>query len=177
MLFVAAAWGVAWSRPGRRPFLVAVLAAVTLALAGRTLAQVPVWSDRLTLWEATVRSAPDSAKAHQKLGAVLHDMAAGEPRLARLYPAAARHLQRALEIYPERAETNERLAVCLTELGRPGEALAHFRTASLLQQGRVSERLRQAWSRALTAVLADLPEGEGERRRALEAELERVTRG
>jgi tetratricopeptide (TPR) repeat protein len=84
--------GVPAARPVSR-FRVAVLFAVALAFAARTVARNLVWKDDASLFEATVRSSPDSAKAHYNLAWL-------SAQAARL-PEALEHYTRATRIYPK----------------------------------------------------------------------------
>lgn len=69
-----------------------VLLTVALALSTRTVARNLVWKDDAALFEATVRSSPDSAKAHYNLAW----LSAQAGRL----PEALEHYRRAIRIYP-----------------------------------------------------------------------------
>ena len=72
---------------------VAALAVLVLAFAARTVTRNLVWKDDASLFEATVRSSPESAKAHYNLGWI-------HARAGRL-PEALDHYTRATRIYPK----------------------------------------------------------------------------
>lgn len=92
---LAAGWLV-WRWHARRPrAAVAVLAAVLALFAARTWVRNTDWRDERSLYAAAVAVAPDSAKAHHNLAAVLQR--AGDSA------AAQAHFARALEIHPEYA--------------------------------------------------------------------------
>jgi len=105
---------------GRRLVAATALAACVpgAAMAALTWRRTQVWRDPLTLFEATVRSSPDSALAHFGLGSA--------------YQAAGRHeeaenaYRRSLSIAPERAETHYNLATLLEQAGRPDEAIREY---------------------------------------------------
>jgi len=83
--------------PGRRTAASVAVGAVALALAARTAARNLDWRDERTLWAATVRAAPDSAKAHKGYASALVGPQADAATLA---DAIAR-AERAVAIYPD----------------------------------------------------------------------------
>lgn len=84
--------GVPAPRPVSRS-RVAALGVLVLAFATRTVTRNLVWKDDASLFEATVRSSPESAKAHYNLGWI-------HARAGRL-PEALDHYARATRIYPK----------------------------------------------------------------------------
>ncbi|MEO8349785.1 MAG: tetratricopeptide repeat protein, partial [Acidobacteriota bacterium] len=94
--FLLALASVILGPPAARPvsrLRMAVLFAIALAFGARTVTRNLVWKDDASLFEATVRSSPVSAKAHYNL-AWLHAQA------GRL-PEALDHYTRATRIYPK----------------------------------------------------------------------------
>jgi Flp pilus assembly protein TadD len=98
----------------RRLVVVAVLAALTC----QTLARIPVWRDQRTLFEATVRSSPQSALAHASLGAV-------EADAGHLDKAEAEY-RRALTLDPESPLAHSGLASLVEAKGQIEQAIAHY---------------------------------------------------
>lgn len=89
---LAGTWALA-----QRPRLAAVaVASLLLLYAGRTWARNFDWASDVTLFQATVIAAPQSAKAHHNLGAALAD--------AKRPDDAAMAFREALQIYPEYEE-------------------------------------------------------------------------
>jgi tetratricopeptide (TPR) repeat protein len=82
--------------PGRRA-AARVVGAVVLALAARTAARNLDWRDERTLWAATVRAAPDSAKAQKGYASAL---VGSQADAATLVDAIA-HAERAVAIRPD----------------------------------------------------------------------------
>lgn len=136
-----------WSWGARRPAPAAGLLLAVLALGvWRSNARIPVWRDAAALFEATVRDAPRSYKAHAMYGQYLFDV--GRPRdgereyraaialypddgtvlagLADRYAAAGLCApaiplyRRAAELMPAWAHPRERLAGCLARGPAPG---------------------------------------------------------
>jgi tetratricopeptide (TPR) repeat protein len=133
----------------------ALLASVTLAFFGWTLARSSVWSDELRLYTHISATARTEAWAHYNLG--LAHQARGrtesaekaylrtleiDPSLARAHynlghidlkreePAAAvRHFQRAVEVQADFSNAWNNLGVALTRTGRVQEALEAHRKA------------------------------------------------
>lgn len=94
--FLLALASVILGLPAARPvsrLRVAVLFAAALAFAARTVARDLVWKDDASVFEATVRSSPESAKAHYNLAW----LSAQAGRL----PEALEHYTRATRIYPK----------------------------------------------------------------------------
>jgi hypothetical protein len=120
-LVLGAAFGRAWAWPRTRALAGVVLVALLSLGALRTHARNQVWTNRRTLWEATVLTSPNSARAHAKLGSTYLEAAEALPAeqagLRRsLYKASAAHMERSLDIYPERAGVNVGLVVALFSL-------------------------------------------------------------
>jgi len=90
-LLIALAWN--WLRNRERKIAVAALAVLVALLAVRTVARNRDWKDNLTLYSATVRAAPDSAKMHLDLGGTYIEIGQLDP--------ARKELQKALNIDPD----------------------------------------------------------------------------
>jgi tetratricopeptide (TPR) repeat protein len=76
------------------------------------------WRDQVSLW----KSAPEgSARAHGALGLALLE--------ADRWADAIPHLQRAVEVGPDKADYENNLGLALAMAGRRDEAIIHFRRA------------------------------------------------
>lgn len=124
-LFMAAGWGIArlgaW---GGRPVAVALLAVLVVGYAARTVSRNRDWRDGRTIYEATLRFAPESARIHTNLGRVF--WMAGDSA------AAVREFTRAIELEPndrQTADAYNNRGIIYTQANRPGEAIAEFRRA------------------------------------------------
>jgi len=124
-LFLAAGVGVAWvsARVPRRHRLLrgalAVLFGVSLlSLGGRTVLRNVVWGNPVALWREAVDLSPDHWIPHLLLGEALH----GTHR----HDEAILEYQTALTLEPRAMFAYEKLALCLVENGRYGEAAATF---------------------------------------------------
>ncbi|MBX3023462.1 tetratricopeptide repeat protein [bacterium] len=145
-----------------RPRTAAVLIAAVLGLfAARTWVRNQDWRDEGTLYAATVRIAPDSAKAH-------HNFAVARQR-AGAYDEALAHYRQALRIYPDYADAAFGIGHIATLRGDDDAALRWY-TATLsldpdftkahLQLGLLYQRHRDfaAAESAFTAGLAKDPD-------------------
>jgi hypothetical protein len=124
-LFLAAGVGVAWiaARVPRRHRLLrgslAVLFAVSLlSLGGRTVLRNIVWGNPVALWREAVELSPNHWIPHLLLGESLH----GTHR----HDEAVLEYQTTLTLEPRAVFAYQKLALCLVELGRYGEAAATF---------------------------------------------------
>jgi tetratricopeptide (TPR) repeat protein len=126
----------------RRRLAAAALALVVLAGAGRTLARNADWRDQLTLFSATVRSSPRSARAHYNLGVALEEAKRPTEALARY--------QEALAIDPADHRAHHNAGLLLAAAGRPEEAARHLDLAL-----RMNPSLKDA-AASLGAVYAGL---------------------
>jgi tetratricopeptide (TPR) repeat protein len=154
-----AGWGLARLRMrAPRPASVAS-AAITLALGATTFHRSAAFQDDLSLWEAAVRDAPESAVAHQALGDSLLDRDRMKEGFAELARAAAlstdpgvRHGIRATLLLAEgrsdEAAAEARQAVAATEA--PG--VVSDAAWTLIQAGRADEAIA-----ALTPLLQRAP--------------------
>jgi Flp pilus assembly protein TadD len=98
-----------------QPQWAAVAAAlVTLVLCERTVRQVGVWENSVTLWTHTLEGSPLSVVAHNNLGRALAER--GQPG------PAIEHFQRAVEIRPDYTEARYNLGSLLMRQGRLDEA-------------------------------------------------------
>jgi tetratricopeptide (TPR) repeat protein len=156
-LFIAVAWAadsLAARRPAPRAWAAAA-GVVLCALAARTVRQVPVWQDSLSLFSATVAAVPDSWVGHYNLGnayAAMDRQAEAEaeyretvrlrPRFARAHnnlgnalDAQGRHEEavaaydEAIRSSPLMAEAHNNLGTALAATGRLEEAAAALRRA------------------------------------------------
>ncbi|MFQ5458359.1 MAG: tetratricopeptide repeat protein [Myxococcota bacterium] len=130
--------GKGWRDRRARVALVAMAGVIIVLWGARTVARNPDWRNQLTLFEAGVKSAPDSAFLHMSYGIELlnRDRAA----------EAARELEHAVRIHPELAVAHYKLSIAYQKLGEPVEAerairnLLHFkpdRPTPWVQLGRV----------------------------------------
>jgi Flp pilus assembly protein TadD len=128
-LCIALAWGArAWSGGSRATMqtrIVQALGIVTVfAAAWLAHAQVATWRTSETLWAHAVVATPDSAKAHNSLGAIYGN----QGRLA----DAAQHFQEALRLRPDGQEAQHivpNLAQSLLDQGRAAESIPYFQQA------------------------------------------------
>jgi tetratricopeptide (TPR) repeat protein len=97
----------------------AVIGAASLALLATTIARNRVLQDEVTLWTETVAHAPDNPRAHASLGLALADRG----RAA----AAIPHYQRALDLDPQSAATEQNLGNAYFQLRNFTAAADHFR--------------------------------------------------
>jgi tetratricopeptide (TPR) repeat protein len=117
-----------YTESGKRHRLaVPALAAILLLLAGRTLARVPDWRDQHTLFAATVKTSPRSAKAHYNLAVAEEDR--GDLR------AAEEEYRRAIEIKPEMGQARRNYGLLLLKDGRASESAVELREAARLGPG------------------------------------------
>jgi tetratricopeptide (TPR) repeat protein len=100
----------------RRAFL---LFAIALGYAARTVARNPVWKDDETLFADTVRTSPQSAKAHYNFGWI----SAEKGRL----PLALEHYTRATRIYPRYFDAWAGKGLVEQRLGKLAQAEQSFR--------------------------------------------------
>jgi tetratricopeptide (TPR) repeat protein len=117
-----------WQRRARGPVRGAANAlavAVAMLFAFLTWRQSGLYSDSITLYQASLRSSPDAWMAHNNLGAELFD--AG--RLSE----AMEHDRRALELKPDYAEAHTNLANVLAATKRIPQAIEHYREALRLK--------------------------------------------
>lgn len=124
---LAAGWLLAALAAHRARVAQALLAVVLLLFGLRTAVRNADWHDELTLYAATVASAPASAKAH-------HNYAVALERDAQL-DAAVAHYERALEIYPPYAAAAFGIGRAYAQRGDDAAALHWYRDA-----------LRRDWS-------------------------------
>ncbi len=124
-LFIAAGWGLArlGARAGR-PAALAVLSALLLAYGVRTAIRNLDWRDERTIFEATLRLAPESARVHTNLGRV-HWQARDNDR-------ARQEFDRAIELQPndwQTADAHNYRGLIYQQAGRHQEAFVEFRRA------------------------------------------------
>lgn len=100
------------------------LAAILVLLAGRSFARVLDWRDQHTLFTATVKTSPRSAKAHYNLAVAEEDR--GDRR------AAEEEYRRAIEIKPEMGQARRNYGLLLIQGGRATEAAAELKEAARL---------------------------------------------
>lgn len=83
----------------------AMMAVVGVPFAFLTITRNPVWKDNYTLFTTDVEHSPNSAKVRTAAGGVMiekaEDKGTSELERNRLYTEAIKHLNRAVEIYPE----------------------------------------------------------------------------
>lgn len=121
------------------------LARVTLAGIGLWLAvfgyvtahQVQVWRDTETLWRYAVDSDDRCSLCHHNLG--YHLLKAGvAPQ------QGVPHLERAVELRPDRGRMNVTLGLAYARTGDPERAMVHYERALEEQPGSVDVRVHQA---------------------------------
>ncbi|MGB2627459.1 MAG: tetratricopeptide repeat protein [Candidatus Acidiferrum sp.] len=115
-LIVAALWAVLEKRQSKVAW--GVLSLVMLVFSVRTIVRNRDWYDNFTLFSATAKAVPQSAKAHAGLG--------GE-YLRRDDPAdALREFKTSLDIYPDFADVWDSYGLAESRLGHDQEALPFF---------------------------------------------------
>ncbi|MBN1673583.1 MAG: tetratricopeptide repeat protein [Kiritimatiellae bacterium] len=156
LALVPALAAVEWPALARRwPVWSAVWAAVLIGLGARTVRQIPVWRDSISLFTHTVASEPNNCHARLNLGLALSahdrteeaiaqfrevvriapDLPEGHSGLATAledagrHQEALRHYSEALRIRPAHAASHANLGGLLAELGELEPAFAHFRRA------------------------------------------------
>jgi tetratricopeptide (TPR) repeat protein len=146
---VLAGAGLLTGWPRRPVLLTGAAVGVLLGLAALTWTQVRVWHDSQTLWTHALAIDPNSPVAENHLGWAL----ARHGNLAE----AIEHYRRAVEIWPDYAETHYDWGTALARQGRLAEAIEHYRQALeikpdfavahsdwgavLLQQGKLAEAI------------------------------------
>ena len=112
--------------------LAAAASGVLLVFGTMTFARNLVWSDRIALWEDTVRKSPANARAHFQLGFAYFE----EGRCADALP----HYRRVEEIQGRTYDLLVDWALAYDCLNRPEEAMAKLRQAVTV------ERTAHAWA-------------------------------
>jgi Flp pilus assembly protein TadD len=114
----------------------AILTILVLGYAGRTWARNIVWTDDLSLFQATVEASPASAKAH-------HNLATAYFRVGRFDDAMA-HYRRALAIYPAYTEAAFGVARIYDLRGADAGALYWYEKALRMDWSDVDAHLNTA---------------------------------
>jgi tetratricopeptide (TPR) repeat protein len=107
----------------------AVGAALSLALAGATLARNTVWRSEVALWADAATKSPDKVRPVLNLGTSL--------ATAGRFRDAVAPLRRAVRLDPGSAYAHAQLAAALLSAGRPAEAEPELREALRLAPGDV----------------------------------------
>ncbi len=99
---------------------------ITLALllsfySYRIQAQLPIWKNKITLWQDVLSKYPNQDLPHNNLGKALHEK--GEIK------KASDHFLQALEIDPNYAGAHNNLGSILSEQGKAEQAIYHFSCA------------------------------------------------
>ncbi|MBT7702376.1 MAG: tetratricopeptide repeat protein, partial [Verrucomicrobia bacterium] len=143
--------------PGRAAVLGGALAIVTvIGLGALTRDRNSDYHDAIGLWQDSLAHRDRSHVAHLNLGSRL--------QTAGRSVEALRHLQAALALKPDYAETHSNLGNALLALGRPGEAIPHHREALRINPN--SAEINYNLGIALEAV--------GQRREAIDSYREAV---
>ncbi len=112
-----------WARTPRAGRALAIgVSTALLLLSVRTVARNRDWKDELTLWQTTVRTAPDSARARTNLGLSYLDL--GQ------HQAAEQELKAALAILPNDVHVLNSLGILYISTRREGEAEQAFMEAA-----------------------------------------------
>lgn len=106
---------------------------VLVLLSFRTMVRNTDWRDELTLWRATVQTAPQSARARNNLGAAYLNL--GQPAAAR------EQLEAAVQIKPDLAVAYANLGKIALDHGDLAQAEQALRTAVRLKENEVIPRL------------------------------------
>jgi tetratricopeptide (TPR) repeat protein len=124
----------------RRRYL--LFLAIALAYAARTVVRNPVWKDDETLFASTVRTSPESAKAHYNLAWV----SAEKGRL----PTALEEYTRATRIYPKYFDAWAGKGLTEQRLGRLADAERSFERSLAVAPGYENGFFRLGAVRELT---------------------------
>ena len=124
-LFLAAGWVLARlaARAGR-PAAITLCTVLLVALGARTAVRNLDWQDERSIYESTLRLAPESARVHTNLGRVYW--------LAHDTERATTEFMRAIELRPnhwQTADAHNLLGIIHQQQGRQQEAFAEFRRA------------------------------------------------
>jgi tetratricopeptide (TPR) repeat protein len=123
-LFIIIAWGapgLIYRLPHKNKW-VAVIATLFLAiLTAITWKQVYHWKNSITLFEHTLKVAPQSYLPHNNLGNALDKAGRTDE--------AIKHYREALRIKPDYAKAHNNLANALEKIGRTDEAIKHYSEA------------------------------------------------
>lgn len=133
-----------WLRRG----LIAALVVVSCGFAARTVVRIPEWRDGLSLAEAGVRVAPDSAKARHMLG---HELAT-----AGRSADALSHYRASLALDPTNFMAHFNLGLALRQEGRTDEAMMAWEAALLTSRGTHRDSRAALCTTALGARRGDL---------------------
>ncbi len=133
-----------WARRG----LITALVLVSCGFAARTAVRIPEWRDGLSLAEAGVRVAPDSAKARHMLG---HELAA-----AGRTAEALSHYRASLALDPTDFMAHFNLGLALHKEGRNDEAMMAWEAALLTSRGTHVDSRAALCTTALKARRGDL---------------------
>lgn len=133
-----------WLRRG----LLAALVLVSLGYSARTATRIPEWRDGLTLAEAGVRVAPDSAKARSLLG---HELAA-----AGRAEEAIPHLRVSLALDPTNFLAHFNLGLALHRVGQAEPAFHAWEAALLTSKGTHDDSRAALCTAAFSARRMDL---------------------
>lgn len=129
-IFIMVVWGVGEIfRKIRLPkALIASAAALFFTLlATHTWLQTRYWKNSLTLFEYTVRQAPDYAVAHNNLAMALAQTG--------LFEQALVHAQKAVSLHPIFAEAYNNMGNIISSMGKTDEAIRLYQKALQLSPG------------------------------------------
>lgn len=112
------------STPWRRPAVV-VVGIVLAALTARSIVQVPVWRDTVTVFSDCIRLRPDGPRAFNNRGNAYADQ--------RQYDLAIRDYARAIALAPEFAQAHYNRGNAYVEIGDFDRAVADFDRAISLR--------------------------------------------
>jgi Flp pilus assembly protein TadD len=121
-------------------------AALLVALALATRAQLATWRDSVSLAERALAVSGDDFLMHFNLALALDER--GD------LPGAVRHYEDAVRLRPDLALLRVNLAAALARAGRVDQAIAQDRAAAALDPGSVAARNNLAWLRATHPVAA-----------------------
>lgn len=117
-----------------------VLVALLIALGARTMMRNGDWKSELSLYEADVENAPNSARTHYRLGLAYNRQAlnAGAASQAGWFKKALPELKQSVEIYPAFSDAHNELGLAYHRLGDLDRATNHVNEALNLNNKHVA---------------------------------------
>jgi tetratricopeptide (TPR) repeat protein len=129
---VLSAWAKLFQTGVRKRVFHGAIAVLMILLLSRTVVRNGDWKDVMTLYAATVKASPHSAKAHNNLGSRYADM--------NQYDLAMEHFQIAEAILPDYPDLLNNLGTLKIQQGKIDEAISYCRRAVALAPQHIAIR-------------------------------------